>query len=249
MKYLPIIAAALLTACSSKPAQTTTTQAPTCEQLHPYGLPATVKDLKRNCDAGFESFMWVDGKIPLIAVEYVQPSDLIGKESLTATVIQDFSLGKATPPPEAYQNLPYTAGFLASPRNHTTSRRAIKSMYQTSNLVPLDPIFARGVWTKLDNEIRNCIKESGAMTVITGVLPSEEVTSTKLTIPLTMYKVLVSASNYRAIILDNRAMSPVPTNFKKYDISLADLEKRGARVAPNWNAKPRTEVGTLCANI
>lgn len=249
MKYLPIIAVLALTACTSKPAQTAAQQAPTCEQLHPYGLPATVKDLQRNCDVGFESFMWVAGKIPLIAVEYVQPSDLIGTESQQATIIQDFSMGKDTPGAEAYMKLPYTPGFLASPKNHTTSRRAIKSAYQTSNIVPLDPIFARGAWAKLENDIRACIKEFGALTIVSGVLPSEEVTTTKLTVPLTMYKVILSPANYRAVMIDNRALSPVPTNFKRYDISLAELERRGALIAPNWKAKARTERGTLCSNL
>lgn len=250
---LAFAAPLLLAACSPKPETTTNpataaaaAPAADCSQLHPYGLPQTIKTLKRNCEVGFETFVWAEGGIPLISTAYLSPALTNGTELPEQVLRVDASMPpEAVTNPTLYIEAGYEPGYLVDPGDVKGNASATAATFQTSNVVPHNPVLHREAWSALSIAVRNCALALGGATVITGALPGDEFIKQRISVPTALYKVILNASGYRAFLMTNTDQIRT-ANLTKFEVSFDTLAKRGAIIAPNWKTTPRNRKGQLC---
>jgi endonuclease G, mitochondrial len=106
------------------------------------------------------------------------------------------STGSATP--EDYANSGYDRGHLAPAADFSTDQQALKETFYMSNMSPQVPAFNRGIWSKLENQVRAWAETEGDLWVVTGpVLHNqknlEKIGANQISVPLYYYKVILDA--------------------------------------------------------
>jgi endonuclease G, mitochondrial len=106
------------------------------------------------------------------------------------------STGSATP--EDYANSGYDRGHLAPAADFSTDQQALKETFYMSNMSPQVPAFNRGIWSKLENQVRAWAETEGDLWVVTGpVLHNQnklqKIGANQISVPLYYYKVILDA--------------------------------------------------------
>jgi endonuclease G, mitochondrial len=106
------------------------------------------------------------------------------------------STGSATP--EDYANSGYDRGHLAPAADFSTDQQALKETFYMSNMSPQAPAFNRGIWSKLENQVRAWAETEGEIWVVTGpVLHNQKnlqkIGTNQISVPLYYYKVILDA--------------------------------------------------------
>jgi len=128
-----------------------------------------------------------------------------------------------------YKNSGYDRGHMAPAGDMTWSGTAMSESFYYSNMSPQVPSFNRGIWKKLEEQVRSWASENKKLYIATGpVLTSNLPTIglNKVSVPSYYYKAILyyESSNSKAIgfILKNQA-----SNFplSNYAVSIDSLEK------------------------
>lgn len=95
-----------------------------------------------------------------------------------------------------YQGSGFDRGHLAPAGDMKWSATAMSESFYMSNMSPQRPAFNRGIWKKLEEQVRAWATENGEILVVTGPVLSENlptVGTNKVAIPEYFYKVIVDA--------------------------------------------------------
>lgn len=100
--------------------------------------------------------------------------------------------------PNDYTNSGYDRGHLAPAADFATDKEALRETFYMSNMSPQGPSFNRGIWSKLENQIRNWAEDNQEIWVITGpVLLNQKrlkkIGENKVSVPRYYYKVVLDA--------------------------------------------------------
>ncbi|AHM58823.1 DNA/RNA non-specific endonuclease [Flammeovirgaceae bacterium 311] len=98
--------------------------------------------------------------------------------------------------PDDYSNSGYDRGHLAPAGDFSADKEAMKESFYMSNMSPQEPSFNRGIWSKLENQVRNWADEHEEVWVITGpVLLNQKrlkkIGNNKVSVPRYYYKVVL----------------------------------------------------------
>lgn len=104
------------------------------------------------------------------------------------------STGSASP--SDYTNSGYDRGHLAPAADFSYDKRAMQETFYMSNMSPQEPAFNRGVWSRLENQIRDWSEAEQMIWVVTGpVLLNQKnlkkIGDNQVSVPLTYYKVVL----------------------------------------------------------
>ena len=130
------------------------------------------------------------------------------------------STGSATP--DDYSNSGYDRGHLAPAADFATDKEAMKESFYMSNMSPQEPSFNRGIWSKLENKIRDWAEENEDVWVITGpVLLNQKrlqkIGENKISVPRFYYKVVLDAREPEikmiGFVMKNEGSSKALHNF------------------------------------
>ena len=100
--------------------------------------------------------------------------------------------GSATP--QDYTRSGYDRGHLAPAADMSFSVKTMSESFYMSNMSPQAPQFNRGVWSRLEKQVRHFAKREGRIVVVTGpILPAEKtitIGASRVTVPQYYYKVI-----------------------------------------------------------
>ena len=104
----------------------------------------------------------------------------------------DVPTGSATP--QDYTRSGYDRGHLASAADMSFSAKTMSESFYMSNMSPQAPQFNRGIWSKLEKQVRHFATKEKRIVVVTGpILPAEKtitIGANKVTVPQYYYKVI-----------------------------------------------------------
>ena len=104
----------------------------------------------------------------------------------------DVPTGSATP--QDYTRSSYDRGHLAPAADMSFSGKTMSESFYMSNMSPQAPQFNRGIWSKLEKQVRHFAKREKRIVVVTGpILPAEKtitIGSNRVTVPQYYYKVI-----------------------------------------------------------
>ena len=104
----------------------------------------------------------------------------------------DVPTGSATP--QDYTRSGYDRGHLAPAADMSFSVKTMSESFFMSNMSPQAPQFNRGIWSKLEKQVRHFATKEKRIVVVTGpILPAEKtitIGANKVTVPQYYYKVI-----------------------------------------------------------
>ena len=93
-----------------------------------------------------------------------------------------------------YKGSGYDKGHLAPAADLCYSNKSMVESFYLSNMAPQDPSFNRGIWAKLEKQVRQWAKDNQAVYVVTGTVLNPglaTIGSNKITVPRYFYKVIL----------------------------------------------------------
>lgn len=102
------------------------------------------------------------------------------------------STGSASP--KDYAKSGYDRGHLAPAADFTWSKTALDHTFFMSNMSPQEPSFNRGVWKKLEEQVRIWAKKNNSIYVVTGPViekRAKRIGTNKVTVPQYYYKAIL----------------------------------------------------------
>ena len=120
--------------------------------------------------------------------------------------------GSATP--QDYTRSGYDRGHLAPAADMSFSVKTMSESFYMSNMSPQAPQFNRGIWSKLEKQVRHFATKEKRIVVVTGpILPAEKtitIGANKVTVPQYYYKVIYDTTppeKMIAFVLPNKGSS------------------------------------------
>ncbi len=93
-----------------------------------------------------------------------------------------------------YKKSGFDRGHLAPAADFTWSEKALDHTFFMSNMSPQVPAFNRGIWKKLEEQVRDWARDNGMLYIVTGPIISgrkERIGNNKVTVPNSYYKVVL----------------------------------------------------------
>ena len=129
-------------------------------------------------------------------VQYVLTADEVSHATVNRS--DDFRADPCVPTgsatPQDYTRSGYDRGHLAPAADMAYSDQTMSDSFYMSNMSPQTPQFNRGIWSKLEKQVRHFATREKRIVVVTGpILPAEK------TITMDARLMLVVSDNYKAI--------------------------------------------------
>ncbi|NVK53489.1 MAG: DNA/RNA non-specific endonuclease [Flavobacteriaceae bacterium] len=128
-----------------------------------------------------------------------------------------------------YKNSGYDRGHLAPAKAMSFSKETMSESFYMSNMSPQKPSFNRGIWKKLEEQVRDWIAISDSLYVVTGpVLDNslEVIGENKVTVPRAYYKTILRFKNAKiygiGFLLKNEKSSRA---LQTFSTSIDSIEK------------------------
>jgi endonuclease G, mitochondrial len=157
-------------------------------------------------------------------------SHIIGNVSRTDDFRPDHSVKTGSASLADFKGSGYDRGHLAPAADFKWSGTAMSESFYMSNISPQQPSFNRGIWKKLESNVRTWAKDNGEIYIVTGpVLTGNYPTigSNKVSVPKYYYKVIL---DYRepelkgiGFILPNQKSS---NSLQSYAVTIDEVEQR-----------------------
>ncbi|MGM0409087.1 MAG: DNA/RNA non-specific endonuclease [Bacteroidota bacterium] len=117
-----------------------------------------------------------------------------------------------------YTNSGYDRGHLCPAADMKFSKDAMYESFYMSNVSPQVPGFNRGIWKKLESQVRNWVQDKDSLYVVTGPIFNDtdlRIGDNKVKVPAYFYKVLYEPAHNKmiAFILPNQASTQPLENF------------------------------------
>ena len=128
-----------------------------------------------------------------------------------------------------YKGSGYDRGHLAPAADMKYNSKSMSESFYLSNVSPQSANFNRGIWKKIEKQIRDWSNIYGELIIITGPILEYEnfgkIGTNRVTIPKWYYKVVIDPDNYKrnlAILIENTASS---NSVESYVITIDQLEE------------------------
>lgn len=116
-----------------------------------------------------------------------------------------------------YKGSGYDRGHLCPAADMTLNKTSMSESFYLSNMSPQNASFNRGIWSKLENQVRTWAIENNGLYVATGGIltnPKGKIGISEVTIPAKYYKVLYSEKNGMiGLVLPNEGSQKPLTDF------------------------------------
>ena len=158
---------------------------------------------------------------------HLTPELINGTQSRTDDFRADPLVSTGSASLDDYKGSGYDRGHLCPAADMTLNKTSMSESFYLSNMSPQNPSFNRGIWSKLEDRVRQWVGEYGDLYVVSagiltdklGVIGADEVT-----IPKSYYKVIYSEKNGMiALILPNQGST---TGLDQFVVSVDEVEKQ-----------------------
>ena len=124
----------------------------------------------------------------------------------------------------------YDRGHLAPAADMAFSERAMADSFYYSNMSPQQPKFNRGIWKKLEEQVRYFAVREGAVYVVTGpVLPKEKTITigpNRVTVPTHYYKVIYDLTEPKKMIGFILPNCNIKADLKDFAVTVRQVEEQ-----------------------
>ncbi|MCC6702282.1 MAG: DNA/RNA non-specific endonuclease [Fluviicola sp.] len=162
------------------------------------------------------------------------------EEERSSTFFKDSKVKTGSATNEDYKSSGYDRGHLAPAGDMGYSPITMKESFYYSNMSPQVPAFNRGIWKKLETEVRDWAKSYGSCLVITGPILIDTVKyktigPNAVSVPNAYYKIVINPNlnspEAIAFVLKNEASS---AELTKFVVTIDELERMsGIDFLPN----------------
>ncbi len=128
-----------------------------------------------------------------------------------------------------YRNSGYDRGHLAPAKTMSFNDLTMSESFYMSNMSPQNPSFNRGIWKKLEEEVRSWISISDSLYVITGPVlnnPLGRIGESQVTVPRYYYKSIIRFHKEElfgiGFLLKNEKSN---SNVSSFSVSIDSIEK------------------------
>jgi endonuclease G len=128
-----------------------------------------------------------------------------------------------------YRGSGYDRGHLAPAADFSYDEFALSQSFYMSNMSPQDPSFNRGIWKKLEDQVRNWAKANNAIYVVTGPVLNKKfktIGRNEVSVPEYYYKIVLDIEKPEvkaiAFLMKNEKSS---ANLSTFVVSIDELEK------------------------
>jgi len=126
-----------------------------------------------------------------------------------------------------YSGSGYDRGHLCPAADMTLNKTSMSESFYLSNMSPQNPSFNRGIWSKLEDRVRQWVGEYRDLYVVSAGVLTDKIGSigvNEVTVPKSYYKVIYSAKNGMiALILPNQGSSQALETFV---VSVDEVERQ-----------------------
>jgi endonuclease G len=160
------------------------------------------------------------------AAYYLTPASIIGTQKRTSKFMPD-PLLKEPVKPNDYTKTGYDRGHLCPAADMKLNGVSMTESFYMSNMSPQVPSFNRGIWSKLEDKVREWALEKNGVYVVTGSLLNKScgTIAGSITVPCAYYKIVFKQTPHGAeaiaFMLSN-AGSSLP--LKQFVVSIDYLE-------------------------
>lgn len=135
----------------------------------------------------------------------------------------------ASADPDDYRNSGFDRGHLAAAADFSWSQEAMDGTFFMSNMSPQAPAFNRGIWKKLEEQVRDWGTVNKELFIVTGPIVergAKRIGKNKVAVPQKFYKIVLDLSEpeVKAIgfILKNEGSSK---DFMEFAVTIDSIEK------------------------
>jgi endonuclease G len=128
-----------------------------------------------------------------------------------------------------YKDSGYDRGHLAPAADMSWSAKSMKESFYFSNICPKEKSFNRGIWKKLEEQVRNWAREYGDIYIVTGPVLSQglkTIGENHVAVPVYFFKVIVDKAPHEmkgiGFIMQNEASSEPLQHFA---VTIDSVEK------------------------
>lgn len=155
-------------------------------------------------------------------------ADCTGGEERSSRFFVDPLVKTASASDADYAKSGYDRGHLAPAGDMGFSPVAMKESFYYSNMSPQVPAFNRGIWKKLETQVREWAKTHHSLLVISGPIVGEKFKSIgkdEVAVPDYYYKIIIDPKTSQALgfILPNEASDKPLSDFV---VTVTDIERR-----------------------
>lgn len=158
---------------------------------------------------------------------HLTPELINGTQSRTDDFRADPSVSTGSASLDDYKGSGYDRGHLCPAADMTLNKTSMSESFYLSNMSPQNPSFNRGIWSKLEDRVRQWVGEYGDLYVVSaGVLNDKlgAIGANEVTIPKAYYKVIYSERNGMiALILPNQGST---TGLDQFVVSIDEVERQ-----------------------
>ena len=157
---------------------------------------------------------------------YLTPASVNGLQKRATKFMPDLLL-KEPVKPSAYTKTGYDRGHLCPAADMKLNNVSMTECFYMSNISPQVPSFNRGIWSKLEDKVREWAVQKNGVYVVTGPLLNKScgTIASTITVPCAFYKIVFKQTEHGAeaiaLILSN-AGSVGP--LKQYVVSIDYIE-------------------------
>lgn len=197
-----------------------------CPPFTDWGLPSLNVDLL--CKTGIAIGHDPDTKGPRWVIEQLTPAKFHGGAQRRDNFRADAALPEGRRAELSdYAASGYDRGHMAAAANMAWSQTAMDESFLLSNILPQSPTLNRGVWARLEDDVRSWVVGRETLWVITGpVFRGNRSIGAGVRVPDALFKVLFDPKRDEAYVLVVPNESVERYNAQQYFITLLELERQ-----------------------
>ncbi len=210
--------------------------APNCKALTPWGIPAIqnrelLKSVISICRTKYTLAYNPVTRTPVWVAEFITPQMITGNEPRSAKFFDDPELpAEARSHMKDYSWSGYDMGHMAPAGDFVGDADQIRDSFYLSNIVPqVGKDFNRGIWMRLEQWVRKCVRSKGPLLVVTGPIYAngqpKEWLHKRVAVPTHLFKVVTDTKNMKSVafVMTNE---PHPhQNYTDFAVSVRAVEK------------------------
>jgi endonuclease G len=159
---------------------------------------------------------------------YLSPESILGGQARTDDFRVDPKVKSNPVKSTDYQGSGYDRGHLCPAADMALNLTAMSETFYMSNMSPMAPSFNRGIWSRLEDWVREEALRNGGVYVVTGPILSSSCGSLKesITVPCAYFKIVFTGgSNPKMLgfVLSNAGASG---SLQAFAVSVDEIEKR-----------------------
>lgn len=208
---------------------TSRTSTDKCSDEFASGQPKAPVDTVLLCHNEYISVYDPARKVPLLVAEKLQPGEFDGSVSRSDHFQPDPELSASQSAAlNDYRSSGYARGHMAPAADFSSNETTMTESFYLSNMVPQDQGMNSGIWSALESATRSCAKQLGSIYVMTGPVfegRAKTIGQDAVTVPSSIYKIVVSGNGARAFIMPNRKLPPARSNFLRYEVTVDEVQR------------------------